>query len=134
MVCSEEATVLKLQIHDPPKIIPGAMGRLNNYDWPGNVSELENIVERAMILKRSGPLSFDDIVWPQQNEKPANGDFTEAAFQSLDEMTSRHIHRALSLCNGKIYGHRGAANLLKVNPSTLRHRMRKLGISTKRHK
>lgn len=124
----------ELQIYDPPKIMPGAMGRLNVYNWPGNVRELENVVERAMILKRTGPLLFDDIVWPQPIEKPPNTEFDEASFQSLDEITSNHIRQALALCYGKVYGPHGAAHFLKINPNTLRHRMRKLGISAKQYK
>jgi len=124
----------ELQINDRPDIMPGAMGRLNAYDWPGNVRELENIVERAMILKRKSPLTFDDVVWPQQTGKPIPVPLDQTAFQSLDDMTAWHIRQALSMCNGKIYGPHGAAHLLKINPNTLRHRMRKLGITAKRQK
>jgi len=124
----------ELQINDRPEIMPGAMGRLTVYNWPGNVRELENIVERAMILKRNGPLTFDEIVEPQHIEEPTRIKLNDTSFQSLDEMTSSHVRQALSLCNNKIYGPRGAAHLLKINPSTLRHRMRKLGIVAKRQK
>jgi DNA-binding NtrC family response regulator len=104
---------------------------LNVYDWPGNVRELENIVERAMILKRNEPLTFDGVVWPSQFQKPIEVQSEETAFQSLDEMTAGHIRQALSLCKGKVYGSGGAARLLKINPNTLRHRMRRLGIVAK---
>jgi transcriptional regulator with GAF, ATPase, and Fis domain len=122
----------ELQINDRPEIMPGAMGRMTAYKWPGNVRELENIVERAMILKRNGPLTFDEIVGSQHIEKPTTVPLDETAFHSLDEMTAGHIRQALSLCNSKIYGPHGAARILKINPSTLRHRMRKLGISANR--
>ena len=124
----------ELQIHDPPKIMPGAMGRLNTYNWPGNVRELENIVERAMILKRNGLLTFDDVVWPQRSDEPPRPESPKTTIQSLDEMTADYIRNALSECNGKVYGQHGAAAVLRINPNTLRHRMRKLGIKTKRQR
>jgi transcriptional regulator with GAF, ATPase, and Fis domain len=124
----------ELQIQNSPEIMPGAMASLNSYDWPGNVRELENIVERAMILKRNSPLSFDDIVWPQHADDAKAPELDAASFPSMDDIASDHIRNALSLCHGRIYGPYGAAGLLKINPNTLRHRMRKLGIVAKRKK
>lgn len=115
---------LEMGIHHPPAIAPGAMQRLREYRWPGNVRELENVVERELILNRTGTLAFEGI---------ESGGSVEASPLSakpvpLDRAVETHIRRALEYTHGKVGGPDGAAELLKVNPSTLRHRMRRLGI------
>jgi transcriptional regulator with GAF, ATPase, and Fis domain len=118
----------ELQIQDPPRLVPGAMEPLYAYDWPGNVRELENVIERALILKRSGPLVFDDLV-RSVSASPAEVPVSSSSrFARLDEVMANHIRQALQVTRGKIHGPHGAAALLGINPSTLRHRMRKLGI------
>jgi transcriptional regulator with GAF, ATPase, and Fis domain len=115
---------------------PDAMERLLAYDWPGNVRELENAVERALIVSRDGSLRFDDPGGLTALERGARrrDDARRVAQEEideplrLDEVVSRHIRRVLSLAEGKVEGEGGAAELLGVNPSTLRKRMRKLGI------
>jgi transcriptional regulator with GAF, ATPase, and Fis domain len=117
----------ELKLPAIPTLAPGAIDRLMEYRWPGNVRELQNVVERALILNPDGPLAFDhldlagpfqDSVIPEQDGEPAK----------LDDVVSRHIHRVLTIADGKIHGPGGAAELLGVNPSTLRNRMNKLGI------
>jgi formate hydrogenlyase transcriptional activator len=87
-------------------------------------------VERALILCRGEPLTFRDF-------KPPAGQRAEAEKaleiglednQSLDAMVSKHIRRALIRANNRIGGKKGAAGLRQVNPSTLRKKMKKLGI------
>ena len=113
----------------PPAIAPGALERLMNYGWPGNVRELENLVERELIRHRGGQLRFDSLLpgvkggeaQPMAEEKgvgPIN----------LDEAMSLHIGKVLKMTKGKIHGPGGAAELLGINPNTLRGRMGKLGI------
>lgn len=107
---------------------PGEIDRLMQYDWPGNVRELENVVERAIILSKSKHLTFGDTIGcdtPSQEKKP------EAAqeIRRLDEMEAQHIEMTLNKVGRRVSGKGGAADLLGVNPNTLRHRMRKLGIS-----
>jgi transcriptional regulator with GAF, ATPase, and Fis domain len=108
-------------------LAPGAIDRLMEYHWPGNVRELENAVERAIILSEGRPLAWHDLVPVGHNAHPdesveADEDLT------LDQITARHIRRVLARTDGRIEGNRGAAELLGLNPSTLRHRMKKLGI------
>ncbi len=110
-----------------PDVFPGAVDFLLEYAWPGNVRELGNIVERAMILNPAGPLTFEHMHPGGVTENPP-------AMQSnqplgLDAVISRHIQYVLSQTEGKVNGPDGAAAVLGVNPSTLRNRMKKLGIA-----
>lgn len=117
----------------PPAIAPGALMRLMEYDWPGNVRELENLVERELIRHRGGPLTFDAI--PQREEgmaKAVAGHPNSPLPLKLDEAIAAHISHVLKLTNGKIHGPGGAAELLGMNPNTLRWRLDKLGISYRR--
>ncbi len=117
-----------------PKLAPGAMAPLLAYAWPGNVRELENVIERALILSKGRPLTFDSIVWPDDHEEHGRLIARKEGFSNLDEAVSKHIQQALEMTKGKIHGSAGAAQLLGVNPSTLRHRMRKLRIPHGRKK
>ncbi len=123
-----EKKAKELQIPGPPKLAPGAINRLLTYSWPGNIRELENVVERALILKRGEPLGFEEII--QMNDSHEKEELTtrKEDFLPLDLVNAIHIQRALKITKGKIHGNEGAAALLGLNPSTLRYRMRKLGI------
>ncbi len=94
------------------------------YDWPGNVRELENVVERALIMSRGGALEPGEPFPP--SEPPARPE--PASDGTLDEVERRHIRRVLDGTGWRIEGDQGAARKLGLNPSTLRGRMRKLGI------
>jgi len=110
-----------------PTLRSGAIDSLMDYHWPGNVREMENIVERAMILNPKGPLTFDHLnLGPSQETPEQRGQDEET--DNLDEVISRHIRRTLSKAQGKVSGPDGAAALLGINPSTLRNRMKKLRI------
>ena len=100
-----------------------------NYDWPGDVRELENLVEKALIRATAGApgdeLIFEYFPPPRlatraitQPEEPLK----------LDDLVRNHITEVLSLCRGKVEGPGGAAEKLGINPSTLRNRMLKLGV------
>ena len=110
-----------------PALAPADLESLMAYDWPGNVRELENVIERALILNRghAGPLSFRDLHTRPDPVSPADPD---ERLPSLDEAISRHIRAALTRTGGKVGGKQGAAQLLGVNPSTLRKKMKKLKI------
>lgn len=108
----------------------GEMERLIDYPWPGNVRELQNIVERALILTVDGMLRFDflnaamtppDTAMAPQIKEPA----------PLDQAIAQNIRDALEMCGGRIEGPKGAAALLKVNPSTLRSKIKKYKIAIK---
>jgi formate hydrogenlyase transcriptional activator len=109
-----------------------AMERLIGYDWPGNVRELENIVERAMVLAK-GPLLELPSDWLLGAAESTHGAIRQSATaappaSSLEEVQKRHILQALERCAGVIEGPRGAAHLLGMQPSTLRSRLKKLGL------
>nr|WP_320049168.1 sigma 54-interacting transcriptional regulator [uncultured Desulfuromonas sp.] len=113
----------------PPEIAPGALEQLINYRWPGNVRELENVVERELICHRSGQLSFNDLVPGERSSTPDAGVDRQANTPlNLDQAMARHISSVLNKTDGKIHGPGGAAELLGINPSTLRARMNKLGV------
>jgi len=126
----------EMNLRRQPVLAEGMLERLKLYDWPGNVRELENAVERELIRSlsngRGGPLRFDEIealaVKPQE-ASPIPGSPHEVPNLALDTVLRAHITHVLSLTNGRIQGPRGAAALLGVQPNTLRHRMRKLGIT-----
>lgn len=118
----------ELGISIASQLVSGSLDALKSYSWPGNVRELENVVERTLILQRGGPLAFDDIIWQKKpvQQKPGNSDVTE--FLTLDAVNKQHIIQALKLTGGKVHGPKGAAELLDLNPSTLRFRIRKHNI------
>lgn len=128
--------VRELNLRHRPVLVPGAVERLQRYDWPGNVRELENAVERELIRNQAAgpgePLRFDDAAAPTAATTPkpegTPAEPSGAPALELDEAIRRHITRVLDIARGKVQGPTGAAALLGMNPSTLRHRMRKLGI------
>ena len=105
------------QIKSIPKRV---MNALNNYDWPGNIRELENILERSVITSRNYSLNIE---LPRIKEMPFESNYT------LDEMERRYIRDILDKSNWTIEGGRGASKKLGLKPSTLRNRMKKLGIT-----
>jgi DNA-binding NtrC family response regulator len=99
------------------------MRRLLTYSWPGNVRELENVIERAVILANGSTLEIDpDILAPSS---PLADALPEGTLQGVER---DHILNVLRQTRGVIDGPRGAAKILNLNPSTLRSRMKKLGI------
>src|SRR5262245_25842384 len=103
-------------------IAPAAFKRLQEYPWPGNVRELENIIERAMIAATGIVLDVD----PNWLTQPINHvDGRTAGFHDVERQT---IEAALRRSNGRIYGSGGAAAALRLKPTTLYGKMRKLGI------
>ncbi len=110
-----------------PEITKEAIGKLMAYDWPGNIRELQNFIERSLILSKGPVLQISDIEGsgtseqPQQNRKPKE-------FQTLEELEASHITKVLKKVQGKISGKQGAAEVLGIHPNTLRSRMQKLGI------
>ncbi|WP_300668194.1 sigma 54-interacting transcriptional regulator [Desulfoluna sp.] len=128
---SKKATEMKLQT--PPPVDTACVAKLSQYRWPGNIRELENVVERALIRSMGRPsdlpLIFEPVcdcgavaptAAPVQSAEP---------LEPLDQHMRSYIERVLSFTQGKIHGPNGAASILRINSSTLRTRMIKLGIS-----
>jgi formate hydrogenlyase transcriptional activator len=105
-------------------ISPAFIERACAYDWPGNIRELQNLVERALITSRGGMLDASEL-FSGSGGVPHTAPTGTA---TLEEVERAHIRRVLDGAGWKIEGDRGAARLLGLNPSTLRGRMRKLGI------
>lgn len=111
----------------PIKIIPkSVMNYLRNYSWPGNVRELENTIERAVILSTKEMLELPEVVDSTKTQEHWEHD------NSLDVIMENHILKVLKECDWKVEGEDGAAAQLKIKPSTLRDRMRKLSIKRPR--
>jgi formate hydrogenlyase transcriptional activator len=104
-------------------ITPISMERLNQYHWPGNVRELQNVIERMAIVASGPLLEIDDAL-----VAPAAADAAVPTTGSLHNVARNHIERVLKDCRGIIEGSRGAAAILGLKPSTLRYRMKLLGI------
>ncbi len=117
-----------------PRLTRLHVQELQAYDWPGNVRELQNVVERAVILARGGKLAFD---LPRRSVRenpmpPPPGPVLESSEAlSFDELIVREreiVVRALQRTGWKIYGEDGAAALLKVKPTTLVSKIKRLNI------
>jgi len=122
--------VREMGLTEIPSLAPGAMDKLRSYHWPGNVRELQNAIERALILSRGNPLIFDDF--GQMNRRISADNISPVDDDNslgLERTVSNQIIKALNMTGGRIEGEYGAAKLLQMNPSTLRSKMRKLGIS-----
>ena len=119
----------EMKIPVVPELTPEALAPLMDYHWPGNVRELENIVERALILNRGEPIMFNDPFLQSPGKHKRYIKLAEETL-NLDAAISAQISRALQASGGKIHGSGGAAERLGINPSTLRHRMRKLGMTS----
>jgi formate hydrogenlyase transcriptional activator len=118
-------------------IASATLALLQRYSWPGNVRELQNLIERAVVLSGGPVLHLD----PQLLSEPAARDAgpitlpvqpsaptAAAELPSIEEMERRHILEALQRAHGIIEGPQGAAYMLRLNPSTMRSRMKRLGI------
>jgi PAS domain S-box-containing protein len=123
------------------------MQRLVSYGWPGNIRELENVIERAVILARgttleigtdllgvpaTGEATTDDVTASAVAATVAGGDAATRTTGSLADAQRSHILEALRATSWVIDGDTGAAQRLGLKPSTLRHRMKKLGIERTR--
>jgi transcriptional regulator with GAF, ATPase, and Fis domain len=100
-----------------------SMQSLVQYGWPGNIRELQNVIERAVVLAKAPIVQVDDSMLRAED---APGGAT--AIDTLETVERSHIIRALTQTAWVIHGKKGAAEILGINPSTLRSRMEKLGI------
>ena len=106
--------------------------KLQSYSWPGNIRELENLIERQVILSRGDKLILDHL--PLEQGAPVHkGPESMVLGQNLTEdecnrLKHKSIVNALRQCKGKLYGKDGAARLLGLKPTTLASRIKKMGI------
>lgn len=118
------------------------MESLSRYDWPGNIRELQNVIERAVVLSRGSVLRLGRDLLPVTTEtlpeeaiaidSSSNGKTTgdDAGDDriSLEQVERRHILQVLKQTEWVIEGQNGAARILDLHPNTLRSRMKKLGL------
>jgi transcriptional regulator with GAF, ATPase, and Fis domain len=109
------------------------MDRLTSYQWPGNIRELENVLERAIILSNDPVLRIDAEVFgalpkPDLPATPSAEKSEEPVAGSMEGMERNHIVAVLKQTKWVIEGAKGAAKILDLHPNTLRSRMKKLGI------
>jgi transcriptional regulator with GAF, ATPase, and Fis domain len=107
-------------------IPPHVMQLLEHYDWPGNIRELENVLQRAIILSSGTAMALGDAWMPATQVTEPLGPVT------LVDVERHHIRSILEATRWRIEGVGGAAQMLGLRPSTLRSRMLKLGISRPR--
>ncbi len=122
------------------------MARLMSYPWPGNIRELQNVIERAVVLSAGPTLRLDKDLVPvvatagslvaaetlAHEAQPAPP--SSSGLPTLEEVERNHILAALQQADGVVDGPKGAARILNLHPNTLRHRMSKLGIKRPAHR
>ena len=100
------------------------------YQWPGNIRELENFIERSILLTKGTVI---EELFPLSKQVIEDGSFHQVTqTKTIFENERDHIKYILKKCNGRIWGPGGAAELLNVPPTTLRSKMKKLGIDRER--
>jgi transcriptional regulator with GAF, ATPase, and Fis domain len=107
-------------------IAKSSMEALVAYDWPGNIRELQNVIERSAILSSGDSLIVQEVLgdFGVENREPA-----KSLTQNLEDVERANILRALEESDWKVKGEGNAASRLGINPNTLRSRMKKLGIA-----
>ena len=108
-----------------PEFGAAVLARLQTYAWPGNVRELEHMVQRAVLRCEGNRIEGEDVTIPSESEEESPA---EEAFLPLAEQEKRYIERALNATDWVIFGDKGAAQLLGINPHTLRSRIKKYGL------
>jgi formate hydrogenlyase transcriptional activator len=126
------------------RVAPETMERLRAYAWPGNIRELQNVIERAVVLARGDTLTIGPDIAPALPLAPAAASPPPGpavvttppgpvvpgvgAGETLNDVERRHIEAVLLQKNWTIEGDRGAAKVLNMHPNTLRSRIKKLGL------
>lgn len=129
---------IKLSVKDlgslKPRLTRAGIVQLENYDWPGNIRELRNVIERAVILARGGALEFDlpkNEIAPAARSTKSRVEKAEREFLTETEIEQHardNLLAVLEKANWKIKGADGAAELLGVKPTTLLSRIKMMGL------
>ena len=123
-----------------PPLSEADIRRLQAYRWPGNARELGAVLERAVILGRGAALDLETALGAGQPSAARDAGMPGAvhtedeASPSLDDAVAAHLRQALRSTHGRVDGPHGAARLLKLNTSTLRAKLRKLGIDPRQYR
>ncbi len=107
------------------------MKQLQSYRWPGNIRELENVLERAIILADSDLIEVAPDMLSGRTELTSKPELSDDV--SFEAVTRHHLLTVLEQTNWVIEGANGAAQILNLHPSTLRYRMKKLGLAKGSH-
>jgi transcriptional regulator with GAF, ATPase, and Fis domain len=109
------------------RIAASVLDEIKQYDWPGNIRELEHIIERSLLLADDNTLTH--IYLPERKPKIAARPIeTDSVVKTMEESQRDHIISVLRLCKGRVAGYGGAAEFLGVPPSTLSSKLKRLGI------
>jgi len=119
-----------------PLLSQGKINHLQGYDWPGNIRELQNVIERAVITARSGRFKFDlptgggtsFTSTPIRSEGDDGETSRILTFEEIKQLDRHNILKALKQSSGKVFGAGGAAELLDTRPTTLASRIKRLGL------
>jgi len=114
------------------KISTDSMNILTVYHWPGNIRELKNVIERAMILSPSPTLELGDWFSEDTPLTDTSTQVDERNGETIEEVERAHIEKVLKACGWKVHGTGGAAERLGLKRTTLQSRMKKLGIERPR--
>ncbi len=115
-------------------LTPDIIEVLQSYDWPGNVRELEHLIQRSVIACRGSQIKVEDLELYHSSLKGTVPEDKKPIFDQdreiapMDEFERRYLLKVLAATNHRIYGAKGAAALLRLPPSTLYSKMKKLGI------
>jgi len=107
-----------------PEIPIDFIDRLMQYDWPGNIRELEHVILRNILLSSNGKLNTDHLELEIKNEEP----LSQGRIKTISDNERDHIIRVLERCKGKVAGIGGAAELLGIPATTLNSKIKKLDI------
>jgi len=112
------------------KLADNILESLSNYSWPGNIRELENVMARSVLLTTNGTVTMVHLPLSHKNGIQK---LTSGTNRSITENERDYILSVIDRCNGRLDGADGAAKIMDINVSTLRSRMKKLGIEKKKY-
>ena len=109
------------------KVSKYVFDQIMHYDWPGNIRELEHVIERSILLADDNILS--QVYLPNKKQKDtARTPDNVMVVKTIEENERDHIINVLRHCNGRVAGFGGAAEFLGIPPSTLSSKLKRLGI------